>query len=290
MAFARGVLVDDEELLAECRAHPVVMAAPLLLLGAATAGAAAIAVEFPRAPVSVAWVLGAMVLLPALWCVGRFTRWRATRVLVTSNRIVVLRGVLSRRVVQLRLQRVSEVHVAQTLGERLIGRGRLLLEVPGDDVMVVDDVRRPRRIQRLVTSRLDEMRTEERRAEDGGDDAHAGIGWAGATTSVPASGASRAWDAPPARGASRAWDAAPFTDAARRRHGGGADEATPPHGMRLPAAVTSTTEPPGATAAWASTPAASVPDQLVQLDDLRRRGIITDAEFSAKKSELLRRL
>ncbi len=40
-----------------------------------------------------------------------------------------------------------------------------------------------------------------------------------------------------------------------------------------------------------ATPAAeSVTDQIDRLDDLRRRGVITDAEFNEKKTELLRRL
>ncbi len=31
-------------------------------------------------------------------------------------------------------------------------------------------------------------------------------------------------------------------------------------------------------------------EQLIELDELRRRGILTDLEFAAKKSELLDRL
>jgi hypothetical protein len=34
----------------------------------------------------------------------------------------------------------------------------------------------------------------------------------------------------------------------------------------------------------------SVADRLVQLDDLRRRGILSTDEFQAKKAELLRQL
>ncbi len=34
----------------------------------------------------------------------------------------------------------------------------------------------------------------------------------------------------------------------------------------------------------------TVADRLVQLDELRRRGIVTDAEFASKKAELLDRL
>ncbi len=37
-------------------------------------------------------------------------------------------------------------------------------------------------------------------------------------------------------------------------------------------------------------PASSIPAQLDQLDDLRKRGVITEAEFAAKKTELLNRM
>ena len=35
---------------------------------------------------------------------------------------------------------------------------------------------------------------------------------------------------------------------------------------------------------------ASIPAQIEQLDDLRRRGVLTEAEFQAKKADLLRRM
>lgn len=43
-------------------------------------------------------------------------------------------------------------------------------------------------------------------------------------------------------------------------------------------------------AAPAAVPAASIPEQIAQLDELRMRGVITDAEFQAKKTELLSRM
>ncbi|MFT7473243.1 MAG: putative membrane protein YdbT with pleckstrin-like domain [Verrucomicrobiales bacterium] len=36
--------------------------------------------------------------------------------------------------------------------------------------------------------------------------------------------------------------------------------------------------------------AASIPDQIAKLDELRNNGIVTDAEFEAKKAELLKRM
>ncbi len=45
-----------------------------------------------------------------------------------------------------------------------------------------------------------------------------------------------------------------------------------------------------ASSGGAASPSLSIPDQIAQLDELRMRGTITDAEFEAKKAELLRRM
>ncbi|MGH9107832.1 MAG: SHOCT domain-containing protein, partial [Acidimicrobiales bacterium] len=46
----------------------------------------------------------------------------------------------------------------------------------------------------------------------------------------------------------------------------------------------------GEPAAGPAVPAPSVVEQLTQLDDLRRRGVISRREFAAKKAELLSRM
>lgn len=67
---------------------------------------------------------------------------------------------------------------------------------------------------------------------------------------------------------------------------GGAGRYEPPGGTGLEG------PPPGHEPAGppAATPAPSLHDQLVALDDLRQRGILTEDEFTAKKAELLDRL
>lgn len=273
MGFARKVQSDDEEVLAELRPHVVFLAAPLLLVAGALASAVAIAVRFPNAPVSVAWVLGAMVLLPSLWLGARLLRWRAIRFLVTTNRLVYRRGVLGRDVVQLRLQRVAEVHCTQSILGRALGSGRLVFEVAaGDRPLVVDDVRRPRAMQRLITRQLNEM-----------DPAYGGA-WQGPSPATSA-GPDRTQQVPalartmpavprrapvPARQApTRVWNDVP----------GPTWSDTPPHGLASSHGAQGVDFTP-----------ASVPGRLVQLDELRRRGIISQEEFARKKAELLQRL
>lgn len=250
VGFASDLLTDDEELLAEMRPHPALLMPPVAVLVAAIAAAVAIAVHFPGAPVAVAWVLAAMILLPALWTLARLLQWRAARFVVTSSRLIHRRGVLRHDVVQLRLHRVAEVHLRQTLRGRLIGYGQLVFEVAGGDgPLVVEDVRRPRGLLRLITAQLDRLDVARRPP-------------AFAETPDPRTATTNGqWGAPPPR-------------ATKRRLGD-----TPPRGV-LTARSTAASAPSGT----------SVPEQLVALDELRRRGIITDAEFAGKKAELLSRL
>jgi membrane protein YdbS with pleckstrin-like domain len=241
-------LHEDEELLAEVRPHPVVVLGPFLLLALAVAAAIAIAVRYPGAPVVVAWLLAAMVVLPALWAAARLVRWRSVRFLVTTTRLLYRRGVFGRDVVQLRLQRVAEVHCSQSLGARLLGTGRLIFEVAGGDgPLVIDDVRRPRRLQRVITAQLDHLDVPYGGYEPYDAYAYGAYG-APATPS-------------PARAAVRGRRARSVTD-------------TPPHGVLFD------DEEDGRT----------VPGQILQLDELRRRGILSEDEFAAKKAELLGRL
>lgn len=252
MGFGRGLLHSDEELLAELRPHPVLVVGPLLLCAIAVAGAVAIAVHYPSAPLAVAWLLAAMVGLPALWTLGRVLRWRSVRLLVTTSRLLYGRGVLGRDVVQLRLQRVAEVHCSQTLFGRLIGCGRLVFEVAGGDgPLVIEDVRRPRSLQRVITAQLDRL------------DLRVG------PSSSTRSGAM--WRGP------EPWDtrAPPLDRAPRRGRAGRTLTDTPPHGVALDAG---------------GSESATVPGQILQLDELRRRGIVSEDEFAAKKAELLGRL
>lgn len=245
MPISRRVLADDEEVLVDLRPHWVFFAGPVILTAVAVAVAITIAVKFPTAPVAVAGVLAALVAAPLLWLAARVVRWLGISLVVTTARILYRQGIFGRDMVQLRLQRVTEVHFAQTLVDRLIGSGRLVVEITGGDPMVLDDVRRPRALQRVINRQLDELASAKP--------------YAGAIPGEHPVDATRL----------------PSMDE------------TPPHGVPMPPAVPSTASQ---SAPAPSAPVQTIPDQLIQLDDLRRRGIISDGEFAVKKTELLRRL
>ena len=208
----------------------------------------------PKAPVAVAWVLAVMVALPVVWLAGRVMRWMGISLVVTTSRLLYRQGVFGRHLVQVRLLRVSEVNCAQSLFGRMIGSGQLVVGLTGEEPMVIDDVRRPRAVQRVINRQLDALTS-------GGPAAAPIVG-----SDVPAYSIS----------ASRAASL----------------EDTPPDGVIIFPSPDpySAPGPTGASLPSTGAAGASIPEQLIQLDDLRQRGILTDTEFEAKKTELLSRL
>jgi membrane protein YdbS with pleckstrin-like domain len=232
--ISNDLLDDDEDVLVDLRPHWVFFLGPLLLTAASIAVVAVVIHEFPKAPVGVAWVLALLIAVPAGWLVGRLARWFGTSLVVTDRRIVFRSGVLGRHIVNLRLQRIVDTHCTQRPLERLIGSGRLVLEVEGEEGgLAVDDVRRPRALQRVINRQLSQI----------------DAGWQ--RLAYP-----------------------PEQDVDDRR---------PVHANPTP--------PSGVPAVRGGEHlGASVPDQLVALDRLRRQGILSEEEFANKKAELLRRI
>jgi hypothetical protein len=180
--------------------------------------------------------------------------------------------------VQLRLQRIVEVNLRQAFIERVLQCGSLLIDVQGeDDTLTLEYVRKPAVVQRVINSQINEI-----------------VG-GGAREPIPE-------DMLPFDQRSRGRNRAEDTDEMEAPH-------TPPFGQ--PAVASDPVDPdatdPGSTPLTsppAPPPAAAQPteqpgpaaghfdvrDRLIQLDDLRRRGIISEEEFAAKKTELLNRI
>jgi membrane protein YdbS with pleckstrin-like domain len=156
--ISTDLLDEDEDVLVDLRPHWIFFLGPLFLTAAAIAVVAVIAHQYPKAPVAVAWLLAVLVAAPAVWLAARLARWFGTSIVVTDRRIVFRSGVLGRRVVNLRLQRVVDTHCNQRPLERLIGAGTIVLEVEGEEGgLALDDVRRPRVLQRVINRQLSQM-------------------------------------------------------------------------------------------------------------------------------------
>ena len=83
--------------------------------------------------------VGALVALRAVW------GWERTHVVVTTEKLFVVRGTLRRRAAAVRLDRVGGVEIEQTLLGRILGYGTLIA-----GPLHVDHVPAPRRVYQLV--------------------------------------------------------------------------------------------------------------------------------------------
>lgn len=151
-------LSDGEDVVADLRPHWSFMAGPLCLTVLAVAGAlGAFAGSSVPSPILVA--LLALLVVSVVWLGARYARWATTSFVVTTDRLVLRRGVLGRHGREIPVDRVNDVAFDQTLGERLVGCGRLVVESAGERGQeVVPRVPAPAAVQRLVYAQIERSR------------------------------------------------------------------------------------------------------------------------------------
>jgi Bacterial PH domain/Short C-terminal domain len=189
-------------------------------------------------------------VLSVVWLVVRYLRWATTSFVVTNQRLVLRKGVLRRTGREILIDRLSDITYKQTLTDRLLRCGDIMLESPGRQGQeILRDLPQPIKIQneicRLVSQR------------EGTRAAPAGAQVLSSSTAGPVA------TGPAGPGVAQATTSGP----GRVYAGPGAADV-----------VTGQLSEP------------TVAEQLSQLDDLRRRGVISRREFAAKKSELLSRM
>ncbi len=158
-------------------------------------------------------IVGIVTLVWAVWLGLKYLQWRMTYFVVTSRRVIYRSGVISKRGVEIPLERINNINFHQRLIDRIIGAGDLDIESAGKDGQShFDFIRHPDGVQHEIYRQME-------------------------ARNMPVAMMQQAPAAAP-----------------------------PPQ------------------------PGAAVPEQIEQLARLRDQGHITDAEFEAKKAELLGRM
>jgi uncharacterized membrane protein YdbT with pleckstrin-like domain len=111
----------DEYVFLDARRHGIVLVRPLVKAAAAAlAGAVALVVGWPvSAAGALALAVAAGSAVAAVW------RWDRTHVVLTSDKLFVVHGLVRRRAAAVRLARVGPVEVEQSLLGRLLGYGTI---------------------------------------------------------------------------------------------------------------------------------------------------------------------
>lgn len=165
MPFPRRLLNDYESITLDLHPHWWFLAPA----GAATTASGVMTLtvlaQFDgwKETVAIYLMIGALVV-SAAWLVVKMVQWRTTYFVVTSHRVIYRQGVLARHGVEIPLERMSNVNFKQTIFERLIGAGDLIIESSGRDGQEkFSDIQNPEEVQNIVHAALQnrDSRTEE---------------------------------------------------------------------------------------------------------------------------------
>jgi membrane protein YdbS with pleckstrin-like domain len=131
MRYPERLLTDDEEILRQFRPHWRVLLPVLAwaMLVAALGGVAGAALDPPWRAIAI----GGAALLWVLVSTKPLLAWWFTNYVLTTERIVVRRGMIARTGTEIPLEQVTNVLFSQTVLERLIGFGDVVLEAAGSE-------------------------------------------------------------------------------------------------------------------------------------------------------------
>lgn len=156
VGYPRRLLGDDEDIAMEFRPHwwyfarqaaagvvvVVVLAAVLRLEGDAQTVAL--------------WVFAALSIAWALWLLVALARWSNTHFVVTTHRLVFRSGVLARHGREIPLERVNDITFHQSLWERVVGAGDLMVESAGEHGQQrFTDIPHPESVQQEIYHQVD---------------------------------------------------------------------------------------------------------------------------------------
>lgn len=214
MAFPREQLNDGEKVVLDLHPHWWFFAPQTTaLIGAVVLGLLALLFFEPYPIVSI--MAAALIVFVLVWFFARYLVWTTTNFVLTSDRLINRSGVLSRSGIEIPLERINTVFFRQSLFERMLGAGELVVESAGEmGQQAFGNVRKPLNVQNEIYRQMEgnENRKFDRVGKNLGEGGEA----------VPRS--------------------------------------------------------------------MSIPDQIERLADLRSKGIISSAEFEAKKTDLLKRM
>jgi uncharacterized membrane protein YdbT with pleckstrin-like domain len=101
-------------------------------------------------------VLAVVTIAWAAWLILKYFQWTMTYFVVTSRRVIYRTGVLSKRGVEIPLERVMNINFHQRLIDRIIGAGDLDIESAGKDGQThFDFVRHPDGVQHEIYRQME---------------------------------------------------------------------------------------------------------------------------------------
>ena len=130
MAFPKKYLNDSEEIILDLRPHWFFLFGPAVALIGALALAVWVGSGDPED-----WLLFpvlAIAVVALLFFLARLAQWMTTDLVLTTDRLIYRKGVVSRQGREIPLERINDVSFTQTLFQRMLRAGDVLIESGGE--------------------------------------------------------------------------------------------------------------------------------------------------------------
>jgi membrane protein YdbS with pleckstrin-like domain len=160
-------LLPHEHQVITVRKHPAVLLKPIVVALIGLVIAAVISTTIARhdaAVVGFVWIAWAVVLL---WLAFKVWEWSVDYFIVTSRRMLLATGLITRKVAMMPLVKVTDMSFQRSTLGRLLGYGEFILESAGQEqaLRVVDHLPYPEQLYLEVCGLIFPGKTD-----DGGDD------------------------------------------------------------------------------------------------------------------------
>ena len=153
MAYPDELLVEGEEVIEHKHPHWKMLIVPVLAF-LVTVGLASYLAALIRNQSWAPWgwlVLGVLGLAVVVWLtIVPLIRWRTTHFVVTTRRVLVREGVISRQGIDIPMSRINSVRFRHNLLERMLGCGTLVIESASDEALEFDDIPNIERVYTLL--------------------------------------------------------------------------------------------------------------------------------------------
>lgn len=205
MGYPKRLLLDGESIVLDLRPHWWYLAKHIAVGVVAFAFLVFALTLDGDSGKAVKYLAGALFIVWLVWFGARFLQWVSTHFVLTTDRLIYRKGLVAKHGRDVPLNRVNNIDMHQSVFERILRAGDILVESAGESgQQTFSDIRHPEQVQRAINKAVEDNNLQERG----------------------------------------------FPQAA----------------------------------------AQSIPDQIAQLADLLERGHISEAEFAAKKADLLGRM
>jgi uncharacterized membrane protein YdbT with pleckstrin-like domain len=155
MVFPRRLLIEGEELVLDLRPHWIALVLPSVVTALVLVGWILVLANLPddgAGRSALLWgslAVGALILL--WYPVRALVAWATSNFAVTSDRVIHRQGFIAKRTMEIPLEAINDVRFQQSILERIVGAGDLVIQSASEfGRNVFANVRSPESVQRTI--------------------------------------------------------------------------------------------------------------------------------------------